>query len=63
MLFVNMALEIGIDMGEDDSVRYWQEWQNQFEQELLELENEHTQKTNASKKKATEHGAKQDRSQ
>jgi hypothetical protein len=57
-----MALEIGINM-EDDSVRYWQEWQNQFEQELLELENEHTQKTNASKNKATEHRAKQDGSQ
>jgi hypothetical protein len=40
MLCVNMALEIGIDMNEDDSVRYWQEWQNQFEQELLELEAE-----------------------
>jgi hypothetical protein len=27
-------------MMEDDSVRFWQEWQNQFEQELLELEAE-----------------------
>jgi hypothetical protein len=25
---------------EDDSVRFWQEWQSQFEQELLELEAE-----------------------
>jgi len=23
---------------EDDSVRYWQEWQQQFEQDLLNLE-------------------------
>jgi len=25
---------------DDDSLRYWQEYQQQFEQQLLELENE-----------------------
>jgi len=39
---------------EDDSVRFYQEWQQQFEQELLELENEIAQKINASQNQATE---------
>jgi len=42
---------------ENDSIRFWQEWQQQFEQDLLELENELTQKTNASKNQATEYRA------
>lgn len=32
-----IRIEIGISM-EDDSIRFYQEWQQQFEQELLELE-------------------------